>query len=78
LTKLKARIFSVVPLPRLAFAASNRIEAARKARFRNSCSAGSSPWRHICKSLTIAIAFRRLTAFDAVEQHLIKVDGTFA
>ena len=37
-----------------------------------------SPWRHIYKSLTIAIAFRRLTAFDAVAQHLIKVDGTFA
>jgi hypothetical protein len=37
-----------------------------------------SPWRHIYKSLTIAMAFRRLAAFDAVAQHLIKVDGTFA
>jgi hypothetical protein len=37
-----------------------------------------SPSRHIYKSLTIAIAFRRLSAFDRVWQHLIKVDGTFA
>jgi hypothetical protein len=37
-----------------------------------------SPWRQNYKSLTIAMAFRRLTAFDAVAQHLIKVDGTFA
>jgi hypothetical protein len=37
-----------------------------------------SPWRHIYKSLTIAIAFPHLAAFDAVRQHLIKVDGTFA
>jgi hypothetical protein len=40
--------------------------------------ANPSPWRHIYKSLTITIAFRRLAAFDAVAQHLIKVDGTFA
>jgi hypothetical protein len=38
----------------------------------------ASPSRHIYKSLTIAVAFRRLLAFDRVRQHLIKVDGTFA
>jgi hypothetical protein len=37
-----------------------------------------SPSRHIYKSLTIAVAFRRSTAFDRVWQHPIKVDGTFA
>jgi hypothetical protein len=37
-----------------------------------------SPSRHIYKSLTITVAFRRLLAFDRVRQHLIKVDGTFA
>jgi hypothetical protein len=37
-----------------------------------------SPSRHIYKSLTIAVAFRRLSAFDRVWQHPIKVDGTFA
>jgi hypothetical protein len=36
-----------------------------------------SPSRHIYKSLTIAVAFRRLGAFDRVWQHPIKVDGTF-
>jgi hypothetical protein len=40
--------------------------------------AANSPSRHIYKSLTIAVAFRRLLAFDRVWQHLIKVDGTFA
>ena len=70
--------FSAAPPPRLAFTAPNRIEAARKARSGTAALPRSSPWRHICKSLTIAIAFRRLTAFDAVAQHLIKVDGTFA
>jgi hypothetical protein len=37
-----------------------------------------SPSRHIYKSLTIAVAFRRLSAFDRVWKHPIKVDGTFA
>jgi hypothetical protein len=37
-----------------------------------------SPSRHICKSLTIAVAFAHLVAFDRVYQHLVKVDGTFA
>jgi hypothetical protein len=37
-----------------------------------------SPSRHIYNSLTIAVAFRYLLAFDRVWQHLIKVDGTFA
>jgi hypothetical protein len=37
-----------------------------------------SPSRHIYKSLTIAVAFSRLSAFDRVWQHPIKVDGTFA
>ena len=37
-----------------------------------------SPSRHIYNPLTIAVAFRRLLAFDRVWQHLIKVDGTFA
>jgi hypothetical protein len=37
-----------------------------------------SPSRHIYKPLTIAVAFRRLGAFDRVWQHPIKVDGTFA
>jgi hypothetical protein len=38
----------------------------------------ASPSRHIYKPLTIAVAFRRLGAFDRLWQHLIKVDGTFA
>jgi len=37
-----------------------------------------SPSRHIYKRLTIAVAFRRLLAFDLGWQDLIKVDGTFA
>jgi hypothetical protein len=37
-----------------------------------------SPSRHIYKALTIAVAFGRLSAFDRVWQHPIKVDGTFA
>jgi hypothetical protein len=37
-----------------------------------------SPSRHICGSLTIAGASFANIAFDAVEQPLIKVDGTFA
>jgi hypothetical protein len=37
-----------------------------------------SPSRHNYKSLTIAVAFRRLRAFDRIWQHRIKVDGTFA
>jgi hypothetical protein len=37
-----------------------------------------SPSRHIYESLTIAVAFRRLSAFDRVWQYPIKVDGTFA
>jgi hypothetical protein len=37
-----------------------------------------SPSRHICNSLTIAVAFSDLGAFDRVWQHIIKVDGTFA
>jgi hypothetical protein len=37
-----------------------------------------SPSRHNYKSLTIAVAFRRLLAFDRIWQHRIKVDGTFA
>ena len=37
-----------------------------------------SPSRHIYNPLTIAVAFRRLPAFDRVWQHPIKVDGTFA
>jgi hypothetical protein len=36
-----------------------------------------SPSRHIYKSLTIAVAFRGLSAFDRVRQGSIKVDGTF-
>ena len=40
--------------------------------------ASPSPSRHIYKSLTITVAFRRLPAFDRVWQHPIKVDGTFA
>jgi hypothetical protein len=42
------------------------------------CAAGLlSPSRHIYKSLTIAVAFGHLGAFDRVWQHPIKVDGTF-
>jgi hypothetical protein len=37
-----------------------------------------SPSRHIYNPLTIAVAFRRSSAFDRVWQHPIKVDGTFA
>jgi hypothetical protein len=37
-----------------------------------------SPSRHIYNALTIAVAFQRLSAFDGVWQHPIKVDGTFA
>ncbi|MDO9559997.1 MAG: hypothetical protein Q7J60_00080, partial [Bradyrhizobium sp.] len=37
-----------------------------------------SPSCHICQSLTIPVAFRRWQAFDRIQQHLIKVDGTFA
>jgi hypothetical protein len=37
-----------------------------------------SPSRHIYNGLTIAVAFRRRSAFDGVWQLLIKVDGTFA
>jgi hypothetical protein len=37
-----------------------------------------SPSRHIYKSLTIAVAFHDLVAFDRAWQHPIKVDGTFA
>jgi hypothetical protein len=37
-----------------------------------------SPSRHIYKSLTIAVAFRRLSAFDRVWKDHVKVDGTFA
>ena len=37
-----------------------------------------SPSRHIYNPLTIAVAFRRLGAFDRLRQHPIKVDGTFA
>jgi hypothetical protein len=37
-----------------------------------------SPLRHICRSLTIAGASFANMAFDAIEQRLIKVDGTFA
>jgi hypothetical protein len=37
-----------------------------------------SPSRHIYNPLTIAVAFRRLSAFDRVRQRPIKVDGTFA
>jgi hypothetical protein len=37
-----------------------------------------SPSRHIYNSLTIAVAFRRLSAFDRVWQYPIKVDETFA
>ncbi len=37
-----------------------------------------SPSRHIYNPLTIAVAFRRLVAFDRVWQRPIKVDGTFA
>jgi hypothetical protein len=37
-----------------------------------------SPSRHIYNPLTIAIAFRRLLAFDRAWQLPIKVDGTFA
>jgi hypothetical protein len=46
------------------------------------CSIGEdglpSPSRHIYKSLTIAVAFRRFTAFEGILQHPIKVDGTSA
>jgi hypothetical protein len=37
-----------------------------------------SPSRHIYNPLTIAVAFRRSSAFGRVWQPLIKVDGTFA
>jgi hypothetical protein len=37
-----------------------------------------SPSRHIYNPLTIAVAFRRSSAFDRGWQHPIKVDGTFA
>jgi hypothetical protein len=37
-----------------------------------------SLWRHIYNGLTIAVAFRRLSAFDGEWQPPIKVDGTFA
>jgi hypothetical protein len=37
-----------------------------------------SPSRHIYNPLTIAVAFRRLGAFDRPWQRPIKVDGTFA
>jgi hypothetical protein len=37
-----------------------------------------SPSRHIYKSLTIAVAFRRFPAFEGILQHPIKVDGTSA
>jgi hypothetical protein len=37
-----------------------------------------SPSRHIYNPLTIAVAFRRVGAFDRLWQHPIKVDGTFA
>jgi hypothetical protein len=37
-----------------------------------------SPWRHIYNGLTIAVAFRRLSAFDVGWQLTVKVDGTFA
>ena len=37
-----------------------------------------SPSRHIYNSLTTAVAFAGLSAFDRVWQHPIKVDGTFA
>jgi hypothetical protein len=36
-----------------------------------------SPSRHIYKSLTIALAFHALAAFDGAGQGSIKVDGTF-
>jgi hypothetical protein len=36
-----------------------------------------SPSRHIYKSLTIAVAFHGLSAFERVRQGSIKVDGTF-
>jgi hypothetical protein len=37
-----------------------------------------SPSRHIYNPLTIAVAFRVLSAFDRVWQYPVKVDGTFA
>jgi hypothetical protein len=51
---------------------------AAHARQSPAAHAANPPSRHIYKSLTIAVAFRRLLAFDRVWQHLIKVDGTFA
>jgi hypothetical protein len=38
----------------------------------------ASPSRHIYNALTIASAFGRYRAFEAVRQRGIKVDGTFA
>jgi hypothetical protein len=57
------------------FASRSRSSKSRRSRLRSRL---PPPSRHIYNPLTIAVAFRRLLAFDRVWQDLIKVDGTFA